>query len=250
MNELELAALAHTQVAAGMPTLAALRELNNAFGKNVRVEQLMSVVAESGASSQLALNSLTQHFEFRQRVKIQTEIILSSINQTKRTLLWLPLAMVTLGQFLGFDSIVVLMTEPLGWLSLAICAVLTWLASRSLGRQTALALLVDEDPGFEFELLTLCLESGMSWGQALALVGATGGAEFSTPNFENNSISLASQVTASANSRRQQYESQKSQQLARLPEKLVTSTGLYLLPACILVTVVPTGLGILKTMNI
>lgn len=243
-HPLEELAAAESKLLAGVQSREVLADLQQNLPPLAQLTNAVSVITQTGSSVSELIQLLRQHFEFRDRIDAQTELSLSAIAATKQTLLWLPIAMALLGQFVGFDSVVILITEPIGWVALSLCAVLTWLAARTLNRVAERTLSPVDDPGFVLSLAALCVQSGMNLNQTRELL------QFSAEGDSLDDIDFPGGVLqgilAKSIRLRTHAESQKLKQLAVLPEKLVRSTGLLLLPACMLVTVIPMAIGALR----
>lgn len=189
-------------------------------------------------------------------------IALAEPAATARLMLWLPLVGVLLGTALGFDTVPVLVSNPIGIACLAAGVGLLVLARGWTAKLVRSAEPLGDVPGIHAELTAIALSGGVSLERARALVGdalapatgiVTGRAVAAASTDEVLELSRAAGVPAvellraSAAAARHRSRTDGRLRAARLASKLLLPLGVCTLPAFLLLGVAPLLLSVLKT---
>lgn len=220
------------------------------------VAAVYGVAVESGAPLADTLRSVVGGLRDAAEVAGDVRVALAEPAATARLLAWLPLVGVPLGIALGFDTLGILLTDPIGTVCLLMGGLLVvgarvW--SRRLIRAAAPPPGV---PGLLAELWAVALAAGMSVDRARALVAAhrPGGATAEDAAVEST---LALAVRSGAPARellrgdawaaRHRARTDGRAAAARLSTRLLLPLGVCTLPAFLLLAVAPMMLGILRS---
>ncbi|MGW8484621.1 type II secretion system F family protein [Microbacterium sp. NPDC055903] len=174
---------------------------------------------------------------------------------TAKLLLWMPLAGLLLGFALGFDTLSVVTTQPIGMLCVAAGLALVLVARFWTGRLVRGAQPDERTPGMHTELVAVALSGGVSVDRALGLVAdsAVAGEDGSARTAEVLDLSRAAGVPAvellRAEAARERHSARVAGRLraARLSSRLLIPLGVCTLPAFLLLGVAPLLLSVLAT---
>jgi len=199
------------------------------------------------------------------------DVALSAPRATSRIVLVLPVIGLVIGVALGFDTLHILLGTGVGRACVVGAALLVGLASLWSSRLVTSANPGDEIAGFRLELLAIAIGGGGSWVQARALVEdaltlyasstsrATGSAIDSTASADNTDIGAivalseragvpaAVLLRSEARERRRDARADAERSAERLGVLLMLPLGVCILPAFLLVGVVPLVLSLLSS---
>lgn len=184
---------------------------------------------------------------------------------TARLLAWLPIAAVALGAALGFDTLGILFSHPLGIVCLVLGGVLILLAHRWSLRLVRAASGGEAIPGHRAELLAIALSGGVSIDRAVELVArarptppADSGRSANPPPRDDTDAVLALSRTAGVPAvdllrawavlARHRARVDGRLRAARLSTRLLLPLGVCTLPAFLLLGVGPMLLSVVSTM--
>ena len=206
---------------------------------------------------------------------------LAGPRSARRLILFLPLVAVGLGTLLGFNSLEVLVMRPLGWMCVVLAAFLIYSGARWSAKLTNRAIPESWNPGLQAELTAMALGGGVSIDRARMLVAqelkVASDSEFPEPEqpdseqpdseqpdseqpdseqrdiarvlalAEDAGVPAAELLRAEAE--RQRYEARARGQAAaaRLGVQLLLPLGLCILPAFVLLAVVPLIVSVLSS---
>lgn len=145
----------------------------------------------------------------------------------------------------AISGIPVLRTLTSSWLvaiSLAIGLGLFWLGNLWTKKILASAEPTPGDPGFTSELLAIAISAGMPTRQAIELLGAP---EESVAFLETG-VAAASLLTDKADELRFQQSVNDRKRIQRASVKILWPLGVTVLPAFVLVAIVPLGIAMLQ----
>lgn len=211
-------------------------------------------LADCLRSSAASARALTQS-------RRESEIALSGPIATSRIVLALPAVGLLLGSLLGFDTLRVLAATPLGWGSLLVAGSLVALARGWNRRLLARATPPPGVPGLDLELLAVALGAGGSWPDARQTVESAlerhcPESRIPTPVDEVDALVELSETagvpgaallrSAAAESRRE-ARARASIAAERLGVTLMLPLGVCILPAFVLVGVVPLVVALLSS---
>ncbi|MFJ6652791.1 type II secretion system F family protein [Microbacterium sp. NPDC091313] len=209
-----------------------------------------TVATTVGAPLSETLQDVAAGLRDGQEAADEVRIALAEPAATARLMSWLPLVAVALGIALGFDTLVVLTTQPAGWACLAGGIVLVLAARRWSAALVRTARPSDEIPGMPAELTAIALSGGASVERAQALVrDALGSVDPGVDDVLDLSrsagVPAAELLRSSAWLARHRARTDARVRAARLSSRLLLPLGVCTLPAFLLLGVAPMLLSIL-----
>ena len=189
-------------------------------------------------------------------------VALAAPSATARLVLALPLVGLLFGMLLGFDTLGTLFTTPTGWFCLGLGAGLMLAASRWNRRLVRRAQPRDLTPGLAFDLLAIAVSGGGSLDRARAVVAAaierfapegalpTDGTEEVLDLSRRAGIPAAELLRSEAHEKRRQARADVSAQAQSLSVRLMIPLGVCVLPAFMILSVVPLLMTVLRSTNI
>lgn len=211
-----------------------------------------------GAPLAESLRGLAESLRDAHAAVDDVRIALAEPAGTARLMLWLPLVGVALGTALGFDTVPVLLTNPIGLACLGAGVGLLLLARGWTAKLVRSAEPTGEVPGIHAELTAIALSGGVSLERARVLVSdalapatRTATAPASTDAVLELSraagVPAVELLRASAAAARHRSRTDGRLRAARLASKLLLPLGVCTLPAFLLLGVAPLLLSVLKT---
>ncbi|MFB7844988.1 type II secretion system F family protein [Microbacterium sp. NPDC056052] len=216
------------------------------------------IAATVGAPLGEVLRAIAAALEGASEIRAEISVALAEPAGTARLMLWLPLVGLMLGIALGFDTVTVLLTQPAGWICLAMGLGLLLVArawTRALVRRAAPSPGI---PGFRAELLVVALTGGTAIPRARALVEqeigadddpATAGEEIERVLRLSSAagVPAVELLRAEADRARRDARTAGRTRAARLSSRLLLPLGACTLPAFMLLGVAPLVLSVLST---
>lgn len=218
-----------------------------------------TVATTVGAPLAASLRGVADTLQDAADIRDEVTVALTEPMTTTRLMSWLPAIGLGIGVALGFDSLHVLTTNPIGLACLAAGVVLMVLAhtwSRSLARAAEPAPGI---PGLEADLLAIAVSGGVSLDRARAIVAHARGAGGDAGAGEESDIRrildlsraagvpAAELLRADAALSRSAARTEGRMTAARLSSRLLLPLALCTLPAFLLLGVAPMLLGIITT---
>lgn len=236
--------------AAGSEPAAAIDAEGGAWSDVAAAWEIATVV---GAPLAEVLRSLAESLQDAAAAADDVRIALAEPMGTARLLLWLPFVGLLLGFALGFDTIGVLATNPLGIACVVAGLALVLLARLWTSRMVRRARPRPGTPGMHAELVAVALSGGVGIPRALRLV------EHSTARLVEGSaatdavlelsrsagVPAGTLLRASAAQQRHEARVQGRIRAARLSSSLLLPLGACTLPAFLLLGVAPLMLSVL-----
>jgi tight adherence protein B len=231
--------------------------------------QLWSAVAAAwavatDAGAPLASTLLELSASIRDLAQSQREIAvaLASPTATARLVLVLPAVGLVFGTLLGFNTLGTLMTTPIGWGCLAIGGALLFFATRWNRRMVRSAQPRDQTPGLELELLAIAVSGGGAIERARTSVSEVlaryvGGSPDPDATIDDVfELSRRAGVPAAALLRSEAAEVRRAaradvaERAQALSVRLMIPLGVCVLPAFMLLSVVPLVATVLSSTSI
>ncbi|AOX46716.1 type II secretion system F family protein [Microbacterium sp. BH-3-3-3] len=224
------------------------------------VAAVYAVAVDAGAPLADTLRTIGGALRDAAEISADVRVALAEPAATARLLAWLPVLGVPLGLALGFDTVGILVTDPLGTACLfggALLVVASRLWARHLVRRARPPRGV---PGLNAELWAVALSAGISVDRARQLATAAGRVE--PPPSETSGdqaieatleLAVRAGVPASELLRgdawmaRHRARTEGRAAAARLSTHLLVPLGACTLPAFLLLAVVPMMLGLLRS---
>ncbi|GAB3601384.1 type II secretion system F family protein [Microbacterium tumbae] len=174
---------------------------------------------------------------------------------TARLLLWMPPAGLLLGFALGFDTLTVIATQPIGMACVVVGLMLVLLARLWTGRLVRAAQPGDRAPGMHTELTSVALSGGVSIERAMRLVADSSaadevGGERTAAVLELSraaGVPAVELLRAAAAQERHSARIAGRMRAARLSSRLLIPLGVCTLPAFLLLGVAPLMLSVLAS---
>jgi tight adherence protein B len=189
-------------------------------------------------------------------------VAMAAPNATARLVLALPLVGLLFGMLLGFDTLGTLFTTPIGWVCLGLGGGLMLGASRWNRRLVRHAQPRDLTPGLAFDLLAIAVSGGGSLDRAQLVVAAaieqfaldgslgTDGTEEVLALSRRAGIPAAELLRSEAGERRRQARADVSERAQALSVRLMIPLGVCVLPAFMVLSVVPLLVTVLRGTSI
>jgi tight adherence protein B len=222
------------------------------------VHAVLAVAARTGAPVAPALHALAESLRDTAAAGRAVRVALAGPRSSARVVLALPAFGILLGSMWGVDSVGVLVHTPVGWGCLSAAVVLVTAARRWTSRLVAAAAGGSAVPGLLLDVWAVALSGGGAWSDAAATVDSVFG-DRDWPEADRvrltETLTLAERagVPASGLLRACAVDSRADAAAAgleraeRLGVRLVLPLGVCVLPAFVLVGVVPVVLGILSS---
>ncbi|SIT69638.1 type II secretion system F family protein [Microbacterium sp. RU33B] len=248
-----VAAGVRSRVEQGMPLPAAI---SAAGGDWSGVAAAWSVAAIVGAPLAETLRGLAVALRDTRETADQVRIALAEPAGTARLMGWLPLVAIGLGAALGFDTLSVLATNPLGLACLAAGIALLLVARRWSAVLVRRATAGETSPGLDAEILAIALSGGVSLDRAQSIVASAG---FPATGAETAQVLALSRTAgvpavellrAAAALARHRARIDGRLRAAALSSRLLLPLGVCTLPAFLLLGVAPMILSVMSTMSI
>lgn len=228
------------------------------------VAGIWHVAETAGTPMAEALERLADHLEALSESGRRRRVAFAGPRATMRLVLVLPFIGCAFSLLLGFNTLEVLFTTPVGWAVTAVGILLLALgrvwSRRLLNRASALTTM----PGYLSELLAVALTGGSSVNQAklnvsnaldrfpiagispLSVSAPHTAASQAIALAERAGVSVAEILRAQAHAERREYAAELDERAARLGVQLMVPLGVCVLPAFIVLTVIPMMLAIFR----
>ena len=214
------------------------------------------VATEAGSSLAPALRSYAGSLRELAQVQREIGVALAGPLATSRLVTALPAVGLLFGLALGFDTVRVLATTPVGWGCLGLGALLIVIAARWSRRLVAGAQPRDAVPGLGLELTAIAVSGGGALDRARALVdgalaavgaGTTEGVDDVLELSRRAGVPAAELLRSEASERRRTSSAEAQRRAAALSVKLMLPLGACILPAFMLLGVVPMLLAVVQS---
>jgi tight adherence protein B len=235
----------------GIPLLAAIEAEDGAW---VDLAAAWEIATTVGAPLAEVLRMIAETLRDAASAADDVRIALAEPAGTAKLLLWMPFAGLLLGFALGFDTIGVVVTNPLGAACVIAGLLLVAAARLWTGRMLRRARPAPGTPGMRAELVAVALAGGASIDRALQLVAdssTSGGSEDRVRAVLDLSraagVPAAELLRASAAQDRHESRVQGRLRAAKLSTRLLIPLGVCTLPAFLLLGVAPLLLSVLAS---
>jgi tight adherence protein B len=209
-----------------------------------------AVATDAGAPLAPTLRQFAASLRSLADAQRDVAVALASPRATARMVLALPVVGVLFGVILGFDTLRTLVTTPIGWGCLVVGGALLALASLWNRRLVRAAQPADLTPGLVFDLVAIAVSGGAALSRARASVDAAlarcgldiardEGIEAVLDLSRRAGVPAAELLRAEADERRREARADAQAKAAALAVRLMLPLGLCVLPAFIVLGVVP-----------
>lgn len=207
-----------------------------------------SVATDAGAPLAPSLRQFASSLRAAAQVERDIAVALGAPTATARIVMVLPAVGVAFGALLGFDTVGTLFTTPIGIACLVGGLLLVFCAHRWNRRLVAAAQPRDFTAGLESELTAVAVSGGGAIDRAVAMVASvmdrfelpsTGGAAAALELSRRAGVPAGELLRSDADEARREARTRAELVAAALSVKLMLPLGLCILPAFMLLGVVP-----------
>jgi tight adherence protein B len=221
-----------------------------------------AVATDAGAPLAPTLREFAASLRDLAQAEREIAVALAAPTATARLVLVLPAIGILFGMLLGFNTIGTLFTTPIGWVCLVLGGGLMVAATRWNRRMVRRASVTDRAPGLEFDLVAIAVSGGGSLDRARASVesalsrfspGAiTGdvGVEGVLDLSRRAGVPAAELLRSEATERRREARAEAQERAERLSVRLMIPLGVCVLPAFMILSVVPLLVAVVSSTNI
>lgn len=216
--------------------------------------------AKLGGPILLALNRIANVFDQQQRNQREVQLAFSGPQATAKLVMWLPVLALLLGQAVGMNPIGAIFHSVLGALSVSLGVGLMVAGRQWTRRLLARALPVSRDPGAFLDCVLIGLQAGLPLSAAQNQAAQAYELAFEAPpeiqNFERlDNVAELSRSTgaavgeiliAEADRFRDQQRYEVATRISKLGVQLMIPLGVAVLPAFILLSIVPIAISLLS----
>jgi len=216
-----------------------------------------AVASDSGAPLAPTLQRLAELLRALAQQRRNIGVALAGPVATSRIVLALPAVGLVFGMLLGFDALRILTTTPAGWACAAVGGLLIGCGVRWNSRLIRAALTLDATPGLALELLAIAVSGGASIDrsrervdQALtdASLGGLDGSADAVLSFSRAAgVPAAGLLRAEAEEHRRIASAEGERRAVELGSRLLLPLGVCILPAFVVLGVVPIVLSIVSS---
>lgn len=237
------------EVSAGLPPLEA--------GGWCGLAASWAVATDSGTPLAPSLRDYAASLRSLAQAQRDVQVALAGPVATARMVMALPLVGVLFGLVLGFNTLATLFTTPPGWVCLVVGGALMLAAARWNARLVRAAQPTDASPGLEFELMAIAVSGGGSLEKARAALdsavarfGLQAQPERVDPVLELSrraGVPAAELLRSEAHEARRVASADARERAETLSVKLMLPLGLCVLPAFMVLGVLPLMISVIST---
>lgn len=247
---LETLVSAKAQLEAGLSERRVLNSLHSECAGRAEAPYsgLLQMAQACGTSLAMVIDMLIERTRANAAESRQIETALRGPQFSAKLLFWLPLSSVVFAQLIGLNPLQLLLFKPLGWLLIFCSCMLSFMAQRWSSALVVAAQQQPADESLGLEALIIGLRAGLSISAAkkqAQLSGFSLTADFSQIESQarESGIALTPLLQSQCNLIRESATQTRLLMLTELPQKLLLPTGLLLLPACLLTSVLPVAIA-------
>jgi tight adherence protein B len=267
LGELTIAPAVARAAASGSSIPDAVAEASRVTASRERtiwgaVAAAWEVAIDAGAPLAPTLLELSGSIRDLAQAQREIAVALASPAATARLVLALPAVGLIFGTLLGFNTIGTLLTTPIGWACVAIGGGLLIAATRWNRRMVRSAEPRELTPGLELDLLAIAVSGGGAIDRAAASVSAALG-KYSTDVTGTSSVAdaalelsrragipAAGLLRSEATESRRRARAEVAERAQALSIRLMIPLGLCVLPAFMVLSVVPLVVTVLTATSI
>lgn len=219
-----------------------------------QIELLWSVALESGGPLVLAITRFTEVLAKLDAHQDQLQLTFAAPKATSRLIFGLPFVGLAMAQLLGLAPISAMTNSLPGFLALCLGLILMLAAGISSRRMLRRASPAFSDPGIFLDCVVIGLQAGLPVSAAAENAKVRVGEDPDSEAFQqleqalvlsdSTGAELTSILSAAADGLRDELFHEQSNRLAKLAVHLMIPLGLAVLPAFVLLTVVPIAIGL------
>ena len=250
----ELVALLQAGVSPNVAIQTLLFDLDELdFQQRRQFESVWQLTLAVGAAPIAVLQRLAQVFDGQLQHKSQIEVAYAAPRATARLVALLPVLALLFAQLAGLNPLGAVVRNPLGWVSVSLGAGLLYIGFLWSAKLLRAAQPKPEDPAAFLELIGLAMQAGLpleaAERQVLAFEQPTLAESASLEKASKLSLATGAEMAgilrATADRLRQEVRFAAAKAVNQLTVQLMLPLGLSVLPAFLLLAVVPIALGLL-----
>jgi len=234
-------------------------ELGNLKPEELRqFDRIWAVVTKSGGPATHAIGRLADVFDVQRRIRNEITLAYAAPRSTARLVTLLPVITLLLAQLVGLNPWGVIAEFGIGSISVAVGGALLWVGHRWSANMIRKAAPTAQDPGAFLDCLAAAVQAGLPFAQARSVV--VDNCDFaelavdedqrligsSVELSRTQGIGLAGLLTSVADSKRERQRFIDTERIAKLSVSLMVPLGLAVLPAFVLITIVPIAIGLMR----
>jgi len=214
-----------------------------------------AVATDAGAPLAPSLTSYASSLRALADAQRDVRVALAGPKSTARIVMVLPAIGVLFGLALGFNTLGVLVTTPPGWMCVAAGAALMLLARYWTRRLLASAQPADTTPGLDHDLAAIAVSGGGALDRAVAAVHEAGATYGITVGDLDATLDLSRRagvpagdlLRGEAEERRRAARADAQERAAALSVRLMLPLGLCVLPAFMVLGVLPLLIAVVSS---
>jgi tight adherence protein B len=218
-----------------------------------------AVATEAGAPLAPTLREFAASLRDLAQSHREIAVALSAPVATARLVMALPAIGIVFGMVLGFNTIATLATTPVGWVCLGFGGALMFGAARWNRRLVRRAQPTDVTPGLEFDLVAIAVSGGGALDRATALVAESVQSYLGTDRGRDSGIDAvldlsrragvpaAELLRSEASELRRRARTDAQERAQALSVRLMIPLGVCVLPAFMIVGVVPLLVSVIQS---
>lgn len=207
---------------------------------------LMQVTKQAGGPISVTLDRLAKVVNAREQAQNELALAVAGPKASSRLVMSLPVLVFIGAGIAGIPIVRVLMTPSIVWLSLALGLAMFWLGFRWTNRILKRAEPTEVDPGIELEAISIAVQAGLPLSAAQELVPKLPMSELQ--DFGDGSgVALHQLITDRADSKRIDQFNADRLKIQRAAVAVLWPLGLTVLPAFVLIAIVPIGAALIQT---
>ena len=250
---------------AGLPPNQALEIVDDEISQlsaedKKQFDLVWGLSAKLGGPILLALNRIADVFDRQQRNQREVQLAFAGPQSTAKLVMWLPVLALFLGQAVGMNPIGAIFQSLLGALSVSLGLGLMVAGRQWTRRLLDRAVPVARDPGAFLDCVLIGLQAGLPLSAAQSQAAQDYELAFDSPpdrqNFERleNAAELSRStgaavgeiLIAEADAFREQHRYEVATRISKLAVQLMIPLGVAVLPAFILLSIVPIAISLLS----
>lgn len=235
-DAVEVLAMAQ-MVRAGMPLAGRTNHVSS--GVQAELTRLLEVNQSVGGPVAATLQRFAQVLRRREALVQAIQVAATGPRASAKLVMNLPLLVLLGGAISGIPVIRIFGTSWLASASLGLGLILYWLGSKWTNKLLAASQPSNSDPGFELELLAISVGAGLPLGFACKQLGLDPG----SVEFIGNQIPSLQLITERADELRLEMHTADRLRIQRVSVAILWPLGITVLPAFVLVAIVPLALA-------
>lgn len=206
---------------------------------------LLGITKAAGGPIAPTLDRLATVVMKRDQSSRELELAVAGPKASSRLVLSLPILVFVGAGISGIPIFKVLSNQPIVWGSLALGGFLFWLGHRWTSVLLARAEPEKGDPGLNLDAMAIATQAGLPLPAAAALVGEIDVSELQEMSL-NSSIAMVQLLIDRADSLRQEQNNRDHLKIQKTSVAVLWPLGLTVLPAFILIAIVPVAAALLQ----